>query len=156
MEASIERGDLDCEVATQLVAALDAELLSLNPRFAEYPVGVSDAQLAQGRGAILIARVRSEPVGCGAVTLIAPQVAEIKRMYVVPEHRRGGIAASLLSALEIEAKSLGATKAVLETAVHLTGAIALYERGGYTEIPQFGPYVGSDISICMSKALDPD
>ena len=155
MEPLIERAALDHEFARQLVAALDAELLSLNPRLSEYSVGITEDELEPGRGVLLIASVHSVPAGCGAVTLIAPHVAEIKRMYVVPAHRRGGIATRLLSALEDDAAMLGATEAVLETATHLTGATALYERAGYEAIPPFGPYVGSDISICMGKVLDP-
>jgi hypothetical protein len=38
VDATIPRDDPGGESATQLTAALDAELLSLNPRLAEYPV----------------------------------------------------------------------------------------------------------------------
>jgi hypothetical protein len=31
--------------------------------------------------------------------------------------------------------------------------IALYTKNGYTEIPLFGPYVGSPISTAMAKQL---
>lgn len=89
------------------------------------------------------------------MTLIKPNEAELKRLYVVPAYRNRGLAWSLLVALEAEAEALGATKVVLETAIHLTRAIALYERAGYEEMAQFGPYVGSDISVCMGKSLQP-
>ena len=109
VDATIRREDPDGESAARLIAALDAELLSLNPRLAEYPVGIGGDELTAGRGSFLIASIAAEPVGCGAVTLIEPKVAEIKRMYVVAAHRNRGIATSLLSALEAAASSLGAT-----------------------------------------------
>lgn len=119
MDQSIRREELDSADATLLVAALDAELLRLNPRLSDYTVGLTEGDLAAGRGMLLVARLGSQPVGCGAVTLIEPHVAEIKRMYVVPEHRRHALATKLLSTLESEARSLGATEVVLETATHL-------------------------------------
>jgi hypothetical protein len=80
VELSIQREDLEGESATILVAALDAEPPSLNPRLSEYTVGLGPGDLATGRGAFLVARIPSGPVGCGSVMLIEPRVAEIKRM----------------------------------------------------------------------------
>lgn len=82
------------------------------------------------------------------------KTAELKRVYVKPAYRQRGLARSLVSALEAEARGLGATEVSLETAIHLKAAIALYKRSGYEEIAPFGRYVGSDISVCMGKTLD--
>jgi putative acetyltransferase len=94
-----------------------------------------------------------EPVACGAVRLIEPGTAEIKRMYVVPAARGRRIGAAVLTALEEEARTLGATRVVLETGERLTAAVALYRRAGFTPIARFGAYVNNTHSLCLEKRL---
>ena len=78
-----------------------------------------------------------------------PQVAEIKRMYVIPEARGRGIARQVLIALEAEAQQLGVSRLVLETGLRQVEALALYRRAGFVEIPLFGEYIDSPLSICI-------
>ncbi|WP_144876834.1 GNAT family N-acetyltransferase [Microbacterium sp. 1.5R] len=80
-------------------------------------------------------------------------VAEIKRMFATPEARGTGAAAALLRALEDEARGLGIRRLVLETGDAQPDAIRFYTREGYTPIPLYGHYVGSDLSLCFAKAL---
>ena len=70
-------------------------------------------------------------VGCGAFKEYEPTVAEIKRMFVLPEKRGKGIASTVLNALEIWAKENGFQHAILETSNQLTNAISLYQKSGY-------------------------
>ena len=100
-----------------------------------------------------LAWAEGRAVGCGAVRLIDEDTAELKRMYVVPERRRQGVAGALLRFLEDEALGLGARRVVLETVTHPPDAVALYRVAGYEEIPRFGPYVDSEISYCMAKSV---
>ncbi|WP_437338073.1 GNAT family N-acetyltransferase [Sorangium sp. So ce394] len=60
---------------------------------------------------------------------------------------------SILRALEEQALALGRTRLVLETGVRQPEAIALYRRAGFVEIPPFGEYLGSPLSVCMGKDL---
>lgn len=94
-------------------------------------------------------------VGCGGLRRIDDSHGEIKRMYVVPERRGTGISTTLLSALEDEARSRGWTRLVLETGDRQPDAMRLYEREGYTRIPNFGYYADSTLSVCYEKALAP-
>ena len=92
-------------------------------------------------------------VGCGAFKEYEPTVAEIKRMFVLPEKRGKGIASTVLNALEIWAKENGFQYAILETSNQLTNAISLYQKSGYEVIPNYGQYIDVESSVCMKKIL---
>ena len=92
-------------------------------------------------------------VGCGAFKEYEPTVAEIKRMFVLPEKRGKGIASTVLNALEIWAKENDFQQAILETSNQLTNAISLYQKSGYEVIPNYGQYIDVESSVCMKKIL---
>ncbi len=96
-----------------------------------------DADLRAPRGALLVARLRGEPVGCGAVKLHGAEPAELKRMWVAPAARGLGLGRRLLRELEAFAAGAGSPAVRLETNRALTEAIALYRSAGYTEVPAF-------------------
>jgi ribosomal protein S18 acetylase RimI-like enzyme len=85
----------------------------------------------------LVAYVRGEPVGCGAVKHHPGAPSEIKRMWVAESARGLGIARRLLAALEADAVRSGASVARLETNRALVEAIGLYRSAGYAEVPAF-------------------
>jgi DNA-binding MarR family transcriptional regulator/GNAT superfamily N-acetyltransferase len=93
-------------------------------------------------GVLLVATLRAEPVGCGALKLHGDQPAEIKRMLVAPTARGLGLGRRLLSELERHAAEHGAREVRLETNRALTEAIAMYRAAGYREVPRFNdePY----------------
>lgn len=92
-------------------------------------------------------------VGCGALRQLDAVSAEIKRMYVPPEHRGSGVAKAILRALEQEAAERGWLTIRLETGTEQPDAQRFYEREGYQEIPLFGQYVGSTLSVCYERHL---
>jgi len=94
-------------------------------------------------------------LACGALRQLDAASAEVKRMYVRPEMRGTGLSVAVLHALEDAARSRGWTTLRLETGKVMPVAIRFYEREGYTPIPAFGPYVGSDNSRCYEKRLQP-
>jgi ribosomal protein S18 acetylase RimI-like enzyme len=104
------------------------------------PADADDLRLPSG--VLLVATLRSEPVGCGALKLHGDQPAEIKRMWVAPTTRGLGLGRRLLSELERHAAEHGARQVRLETNRALTEAIALYRAAGYREVPPFNdePY----------------
>ncbi len=102
---------------------------------------------------VVVAYVDREPVGCGAFKRFSDTEAEIKRMYVLPDHRGKRIAAQILKLLESWALDSGFTACVLETGFKQPEAIALYKRSGYTEIPNYGQYADVAASVCMRKAI---
>ena len=92
-------------------------------------------------------------IGCGGLRPLAGGGAEIKRMYVVPSARGTGVSTALLRAIEAEARALGVERLLLETGSEQPDAIRFYEREGYVRIPNFGAYVGSEISLCYARNL---
>lgn len=67
---------------------------------------------------------------------------EVKRLWIAPGARGLGLSRRLMAAVEQAARDLGYTRLRLDTSRHLTEAIALYRRDGWTEIPRYNdnPY----------------
>lgn len=99
-------------------------------------------ELTPPAGLLLIARLRREPLGCGALKFHGTAPVEIKRMWVAPSARGLGVGRRLLAMLEDHARGAGATVAHLETNHALAEAIALYRSCGYREVAAFSdePY----------------
>jgi GNAT superfamily N-acetyltransferase len=96
------------------------------------------ADLVPPNGAMLLVRLAGgEPVGIGGVRHLDTDVAEVKSMFVSPAARGTGLGPRLLAALEEVAAEHGCTAVRLDTSDHLTAAIALYRRAGYTEVPPY-------------------
>src|SRR5690348_310850 len=94
------------------------------------------------RGCLLLARLHSEPVGCGALRTFEPGVGEIKRMWISPEVRGLGVGRRLLAELERVAKKRRMRAIRLDTNASLAEALHLYRSAGYREIGRFNdnPY----------------
>jgi GNAT superfamily N-acetyltransferase len=88
-------------------------------------------------GAMLVAYLRGEAIGCGAVKLHGREPCEIKRMWVDDAARGLGLGRRLLAELESQAREGGAKLGHIETNHTLTEAIALYRSSGYAEVPRF-------------------
>ncbi|MEM0519217.1 MULTISPECIES: GNAT family N-acetyltransferase [Aequorivita] len=95
-----------------------------------------------------------QAVGCGAIKQYAPNVMEVKRMFVLLEQRGKGIAGKILNHLEIWAAALGNKKCILETGINQPEAIALYKKCNYTITENYGQYSKVATSICFEKILN--
>jgi len=135
------------------VAALDAGLAELYPPEQRFGPNLKTEHLEDGRGTFLVARDGGTAVGCGAVRVLDAATAEVKRMYVEPDHRGAGIGRALLDQLESAAVRLGVSRLVLETGIHQKAAISLYRRAGFALIDCWGEYVSSPSSVCFEKIL---
>jgi GNAT superfamily N-acetyltransferase len=102
---------------------------------------------------VVLAYEDGQAKGCGAFKHFSQEAAEIKRMYVLPDHRGKGIAPLILNELETWAKELNHTSCVLETGKNNPTAVHLYLRSGYETIPNYGQYIGVANSVCMKKVL---
>ncbi|MER8014456.1 GNAT family N-acetyltransferase [Streptomyces griseoluteus] len=91
------------------------------------------AELAPPKGELLVARYGGEPAGSAGVRLLAPDTAELTRVFLYPHTRGRGGAAPLVRAAEDAARALGARRMILDTRTDLVEARALYARLGYTE-----------------------
>jgi GNAT superfamily N-acetyltransferase len=74
-------------------------------------------------------------------------------MFVSPASRGSGVAAAVLRALEEDARARGWTTLRLETGPAQPDAIRFYEREGYRQIPLYGAYIDSDLSVCYERGL---
>jgi GNAT superfamily N-acetyltransferase len=107
----------------------------------------------ENAAAVIIAEENGEPVGCGCFRVVDETTIEIKRMYVRPARRGRGIAARILERLEQTARSRGFSAAILETGIRQPEAVRLYNRHGYRQIDNYGPYAGMTESVCMRKDI---
>jgi putative acetyltransferase len=151
---AITHADLADPVSQGLIRALNEELARLYAEPGATHFRLDPAEVAEGRGRFLVLSAGGEPVGCGAVRLLDPDTAELKRMYVAPGFRGRGLGRRLISALEAEARALGARHLVLETGVRQDAALALYRATGFRLIPLYGEYRLSPVtSICLGKEI---
>jgi len=93
-------------------------------------------------GLLLVARLRDEPVGCGALCFMDGEPDQVKRMWVARSARGLGLGRRLLTELEQRVRDRGGRAIRLETNRRLAEAISLYQSAGYVEVPPFNdePY----------------
>jgi DNA-binding MarR family transcriptional regulator/GNAT superfamily N-acetyltransferase len=111
-------------------------------------------ELTQPAGLLLVARLRGEPIGCGALKLHGGEPAEIKRMWVAATARGLGVGRRILHELEQRARQRGVGLVRLETNKTLREATSLYRSAGYVEVAAFNdePYAHH----WFEKRLPPD
>lgn len=100
---------------------------------------------------VVVAFENEIPAGCGAIKMFDQQTMEVKRMFVMPEFRKKGIARAVLNELERWTAELGFETCMLETGKRQPEAISLYKTSGYELIPNYGQYMGVETSVCFRK-----
>ncbi|EHS58687.1 GNAT family N-acetyltransferase [Paenibacillus sp. Aloe-11] len=135
----------------ELIQKLDEDLLKRYPADEIYLVDFSNPKVKEMIFAVVYMDAR--PVACGGLRPIVAEEMELKRFYVDPSYRRQGIAVSLLSFLEDEARKRGTLRIKLETGAAQPEAIALYTKQDYEPIERFGEYEHDVNSLCYGKKL---
>jgi DNA-binding MarR family transcriptional regulator/GNAT superfamily N-acetyltransferase len=104
-------------------------------------ISAAAEELTPPHGFFVIARLKGEPVGCGALKC-HPSYAEIKRMWVKASSRGFGIGKRILHCLEDLARQQQIPLLRLETNKALIEAHSLYTSSGYREVGAFNdePY----------------
>ena len=102
---------------------------------------------------VAIATEDGVDLGHAALRHLAAGGYEVKKVFVYPVARGRGLSRILMSAIEDVAREKGETRIVLQTGPKQLEAIALYEKIGYVDIPEFGPYVGVGDLVFMGKSL---
>ncbi|HEY5584190.1 MAG TPA: GNAT family N-acetyltransferase [Ruminiclostridium sp.] len=92
-------------------------------------------------------------VACGAFKEHDIDSVELKRIFVIREHRQRGLATLIVNELEESARIKGYKYALLETGIKQHEAINLYKNNGYDIIQNYEPYIGNIYSVCMRKTL---
>ncbi len=138
------------DVAT-LINLVQAEYVRIFGSPDESPI--EPKQFVPPQGDFAVGYAENEPVAMGGWRLHDDGRAELKRMYVV-EHARGkGYSRSMLAWLEDSAAAAGATALILETTEQQPAALHVYRSAGYTDVPAFGYYADSDVSIHLGIDL---
>ena len=147
----IQRTDSDNLDFINLVKKLDADLAQRDGE--DHSFYAQFNKIDKIKHAV-VAYENETPVGCGAIKQFDSQSMEVKRMYTSVDHRGKGIASQILNELELWAAELSFENCVLETGARQPEAIALYEKNGYSRIPNYGQYKGIENSRCFQKKLE--
>lgn len=146
------------------VAALFLEytdmLIEGDPAFREYlKIQNYDAEVAHleqkyglPHGRLYLAYCGKALAGCIGLKKIDDQNCEMKRLYVRPAFRGRHIANSLVRRIIADAKEIGYAHMLLDTLPFLEGAIVLYRKLGFAEIPCYNDSP-LDTSIYMKLDL---
>jgi DNA-binding MarR family transcriptional regulator len=95
------------------------------------------ADLIEPAGLFLVAWLRGQPIGCGALKFHSDEPSEVKRMWVDTGARGLGVGRRILRGLEEHARRRGVDVLRLETNHSLSEAIGLYRSHGYREVTPF-------------------
>jgi len=142
----------DTPDARALIEELDGQLESLYPSASRH--GYSVDKLIAQNVAFFVLRSAGVPAACGGVQLFGTEYGEIKRMYVRPEFRGLGLARRILAHLAGFVAAHGVHLLRLETGIHQTDAIRLYEAWGFTPIPPFGEYRDDPLSRFYERPVE--
>lgn len=148
---SIQRVWLDNVDVQLLISQLNMDLSSRYPEPGALVYSLEAADIVEGVGALVMAELDGEPVGCGAYRVMddVPGSAEIKRMYVTLAGRGKKIGSAILA--ELERAAVGVQRFALEFGPRQPEAMGMFESAGYVVCEPWGPFVGKDLSICMEK-----
>ena len=142
----------DTADAILLITELEAQLDPLYPRESRH--GLSVKQLIAENVPFFVIRSNGAPACCGGVKLFDTDYGELKRMYVRPQFRGQGFGKMMLNHLADYARERGVALLRLETGIHQSEAIGLYERMGFHRIPPFGAYVDDPLSLFFELSLE--
>jgi putative acetyltransferase len=97
-----------------------------------------------------------ELLAVGALKLLDSDHAELKSMHTLDSARGQGIGRAMVEYLVAYAREQGVSRVSLETGNFdaFAPARSLYASAGFEPCPQFGEYVGSATSACMTRRLE--
>lgn len=140
------------EVQT-LLAVSDAYYVNLYPAESNHLESSDD--LKKPNVLFVGCRIDGELVASGAAKIMQDDgsFAEIKRVFVVDDHRGKGLSSKVMCFLETELQGRGVSLFRLETGVKQPEALGLYRKLGYLERGPFGSYRADPYSVFMEKQV---
>ncbi len=88
-------------------------------------------------GCLLLAIYENQAAGCIALRRLDSKTCEMKRLYVLPEHRELGVGKRLVEVVIEEARKLGYARMRLDTLASMIQAQTLYKSLGFEEIAPY-------------------
>ena len=135
---------------TALVAELfreyaDSLEVDLSFQGFEAELAALPGEYAPPRGALLVALGGAETAGCVGIRPLDGDACELKRLYVRPAFRAGGLGRALTLAAIEEARRLRYARMLLDTLPSMGAARRLYRSLGFreTEPYRFNPVEGT-------------
>ena len=113
----------------------------------------ADVNRPENMACRIVAYAEGRPVACGCWKRIDEKAGEVKRIYVLPEYRRRGLASRIIHKLEQEIAASGRGIAILETARTTEDSRELYLNLGYEVIDYYGSPAGAENCLCFRKFL---
>ncbi|ELY6345368.1 GNAT family N-acetyltransferase [Cronobacter muytjensii] len=146
----IEPSDPTHPDAIPLLAALSETLAALTGSSGRQSFDNEDVRV-EGATFLLARNADGAAIGCVACRPLRPGVAEIKRLFALPNNPGAG--SQLLSAAERFAREFGYQQAWLETRRTNPRAVEFYLRRGYQIIDNYGRYAGQEDAVCFARPL---
>jgi ribosomal protein S18 acetylase RimI-like enzyme len=106
---------------------------------------------ARPGGVVLIARDGAQAAGAVAYRMVEPGVCEMKRLYVRPAFRGGGLGRELAEELIEHARANGYRTMLLDTLASMGAARALYRDLGFSAV---APYYDNPLPGVAYMALE--
>jgi putative acetyltransferase len=152
-DLTIEYLDPDAAEVQALLAVSDAYYVNLYPAESNHLESSDD--LKKPNVLFVGCRIDGELVASGAAKIMQDDgsYAEIKRVFVVDEHRGKGLSSKVMCFLETELQGRGVSLFRLETGVRQPEALGLYRKLGYLERGSFGSYKTDPHSVFMEKRV---
>src|SRR5258708_5842528 len=147
-------GDADIGAAWALFAQYAASL-PFGLKYQNSPAELAGlpGAYAPPAGCLLLAMQGEAALGVVALKSLAVGIAEIKRLYVVPQARGSGLGNALLLRVIDEARERHYAQVRLDShRASMAPAIALYPTLGFVEISPYGPDLGGAI-VFFEKRL---
>jgi putative acetyltransferase len=152
-DLTIEYLDPDFPEVQALLAESDAYYVNLYPAESNHLESSDD--LKKPNVLFVGCRIDGELVASGAAKIMQDDdsYAEIKRVFVVDDHRGKGLSSKVMRFLETELQGRGVSLFRLETGVKQPEALGLYRKLGYLERGPFGSYRADPYSVFMEKQV---
>lgn len=113
-----------------------AEWLNINLSFQQFEEELLQLQCmySMPHGGIILCRDKKVFIGCVGIRKITDEIAELKRMFVLPAYQGKGIGHEMLNQALLLAKKCGYQTVRLDTLNTMLPAMNLYKKNGFKEI----------------------